>query len=158
MGKGRITCTLIGWVAAAALAICLAHANPAAAAEIARPSNPGGTGAAATLTGNAEAGAKVFAANCRPCHGAEAKGGIPNPGSADGTVPPLNPIDPTIANKDPKIFAHNVDLFVQNGSTPEGHHPAIRMPAWGADKMLTQQQIADVIAYIIQLNTPPDKP
>jgi mono/diheme cytochrome c family protein len=154
MGKRRISGTFMGWIAAAALAVYLAPAGPAAAGEIARPSNPGGPGAAATLTGDAGAGAKIFAANCMPCHGAEGKGGIPNPGSADGTVPALNPIDPTIANKDAKVFAHNADLFIQNGSTPEGPHPAIRMPAWGADKMLTQQQIADVIAYIIRLNTP----
>lgn len=104
------------------------------------------------MTGHAEAGAKIFATSCLPCHGAQGKGGFPNPGSADGTVPPLNPIDRTMVSKDQKVFAYNIDLFVQNGSTPEGPSPAIKMPAWGATKLLSQQQIADVIAYVIRLN------
>ena len=75
-----------------------------------------------------------------------------NPGSDDGTVPPLNPIDPTLVDPDYKTFAYNLDLFLQNGSTPEGPNAAFQMPAWGADDGLSQQQIADVIAYIISLN------
>ena len=127
-------------------------ANPVSAEDIARPSNPGGPGPAATMTGNAKGGAQLFAENCLPCHGAQGKGGVVNPGSDDGTVPPLNPIDPTIANKDAKTFAYNVDLFLQHGSTPDGKNPAIRMPAWGDDKMLSQKQIADLIAYVMSLN------
>jgi mono/diheme cytochrome c family protein len=53
---------------------------------------------------------------------------------------------------DYKTFATNIDLFLQNGSTPEGGNPTLTMPAWGANGSLTQQQIADVIAYIISLN------
>lgn len=138
-----------------AILILGAGTKPDAAEEIARPSNPGGPGPAATLPGDAQAGGKLFAVNCMPCHGAEGKGGIPNPGSTDGTVPPLNPIDATMVSKDPKAFAYNIDLFIQNGSTPEGRNPAIKMPPWGADKMLTQQQIADLIAYLMSLNPAP---
>jgi len=127
-------------------------AVPVAAEDIARPSNPGGPGPAATMTGDAKAGAQLFAMNCMPCHGDQGKGGVVNPGSDDGTVPPLNPIDPTIANKDTKTFAYNIDLFLQHGSTPDGKNPAIRMPAWGDDKMLSQKQIADLIAYVMSLN------
>jgi mono/diheme cytochrome c family protein len=58
-----------------------------------------------------------------------------------------------MVSKDPKVFAYNIDLFVQNGSIPDGPHPAIKMPAWGAKKLLKQQDIADIIAYIISLNT-----
>ena len=152
MEDRRTLWTFWGWLAAAALLLCTVSAKPAAAVQIARPSNAGGPGAAATLAANPLAGAKSFAVNCLPCNGAEAKGGVPNPGSTDGTVPPLNPIDQTMVSKDRKAFAYNIDLFIQNGSTPDGPHPAIRMPAWGADKMLTQQQIADVIAYIVSLN------
>ncbi len=77
---------------------------------------------------------------------------MPNPDSDDGSVPTLNPIDPTIASKDPKVFATNLDLFIEHGSTPEGPSPALKMPAWGDAKTLTPQQIADVIAYIMSLN------
>jgi mono/diheme cytochrome c family protein len=130
----------------------VAPTTPQGGAEIARPSNPGGPGAALNLTGDANAGATVFVANCQTCHAAQGKGGVANPGSTDGTVPPLNPIDPTIANADPKVFASNVDLFVEHGSTPDGPSPTFSMPAWGDKKALTPQQIADVIAYVISLN------
>jgi mono/diheme cytochrome c family protein len=126
--------------------------EPEATEEVARPSNPGGPGDAIHLTGDPKSGAQVFASNCQTCHAAEGKGGNPNPGSGDGTIPALNPIDPTIANADPKTFAYNIDLFVQHGSTPEGTNPTFLMPAWGDKNALTQQQIADVIAYIISLN------
>ena len=152
MEKRRTTRMLLCGLAAATLTLATFTPLPAAAADIARPSNAGPAGAAATMKGEAQTGAKLFATNCLPCHGAKGKGGVPNPGSTDGTVPPLNPIDPTLVSKDAKTFAYNLDLFLQNGSTPEGTHPAIAMPAWGKDKLLTQQQIADLIAYVMSLN------
>ena len=121
--------------------------------DIARPSNPGGPGSALNLAGNIAAGTQVFTANCEKCHGPQGVGGVANPGSTDGTVPPLNPIDDTLIDKDLKVFAYNIDLFVEHGSTPEGPGPKQTMPAWGDDKKLTPQQIADVIAYLISLNS-----
>lgn len=120
--------------------------------EVARPSNPGGPGEAVNLKGDATAGAQIFTANCMACHGAEGKQGIPNTGSTDGSVPSLNPIDSTLMSADYKTFATNLDLFMQHGSKPEGPGPAVSMPAWGDQNRLTQQQIADVIAYVISLN------
>ena len=120
--------------------------------QIARPSNPGGPGDALKLTGDATSGAQVFQTNCLPCHGPEGTQGVPNPGTDDGSVPVLNPIDPTMVSSDYQTFAYNIDLFVQHGSTPAGPNPAISMPAWGDQGALTQQQIADVIAYVIGLN------
>jgi hypothetical protein len=67
-------------------------------------------------------------------------------------VPVLNPIDPVIKNTDLKTFALNLDLFIQSGSTPSGASPKLKMPSFGQDNVLSQQQIADVIAYIISLN------
>jgi mono/diheme cytochrome c family protein len=125
--------------------------NPPAE-PIARPSNPGGPGPAVDLTGDASAGQQIFVSNCQICHAAEGKGGNPNPGSTDGTIPPLNPIDPTLEDPDYKTFATNLDLFVEHGSTPEGPSPTFSMIAWGDKKLLTPQQIADVIAYVISLN------
>jgi|WetSurMetagenome_2_1015567.scaffolds.fasta_scaffold53661_2 mono/diheme cytochrome c family protein len=120
--------------------------------QVPRPSNPGGPGKAISLTGDPAAGATVFSANCVTCHGEAGKVGVTNPGSTDGTVPALNPIDPLLKNADAKIFAQNIDLFIQNGSTPDGPNPFRTMPAWGDQNVLTQQQIADVIAYLISLN------
>ena len=145
---------LVSTATATSTSVATATVTPteAGSEQIARPSNPGGPGAAINLTGDANSGAKIFATNCQICHAAEGKGGNPNPGSDDGTIPPLNPIDPTIANADPKVFAYNVDLFVEHGSTPDGTNPTFSMPPWGDKKLLTPQQIADVIAYVISLN------
>ena len=127
--------------------------EPVASADgVARPSNPGGPGEAVDLTGDSAEGAKIFAANCIPCHGAEGVGGIANFGSTDGVVPALNPIDPTLIDPTYKTYASNLALFLQHGSKPEGTSPIFVMPAWGDLGTLTQQQIADVIAYIISLN------
>ncbi len=125
----------------------------AGAAGIARPSNPGGPGDAVNMVGDPVAGGLAFNANCVACHGEEGKGSVPNVGSTDGTVPPLNPIDPTLVDKDLKVFATNIDLFIQHGSKPEGDNPQKVMPAWGDTKSLTQKQIADVIAFVIKQNT-----
>ena len=121
-------------------------------AKVPLPSNPGGPGQAVNLTGDPAAGATVFNANCVPCHGEAGKGGIANPGSTDGNVPALNPINPLLKGADAKAFAMNIDLFIQHGSTPKGVNPFRIMPAWGDQNALTQQQIADVLAYLISLN------
>ena len=127
-------------------------AASAATPEPAVPSEPGGPGPAASLTGDPTRGMPLFGEYCAACHGPEGVQGVPNPDSDDGSVPPLNPIDPTIANSNPKVFAKNLDLFIEHGSIPSGPGPQIRMPSFGDSKMLSPQQIADIIAYIIQLN------
>ena len=127
-------------------------AAAAASVEIARPSNPGGPGEAIKLKGNSTVGEQIFSARCVPCHGDQGKEGIPNPGSDDGSVPPLNPIDSTLVNSDLTIYATNLDLFIEHGSKPAGDSPVIMMPAWGDQKLLSPQEIADVIAYLISLN------
>jgi mono/diheme cytochrome c family protein len=126
--------------------------SPAGVEEVPEPSNPGLPGSAINLKGDPDSGAGLFKSNCASCHGTEGKGEVSNPGSSDGTVPSLNPIDPLLKNPDPKVFATNIDLFIQHGSTPEGISPFRNMPGWGDQNALTQQQIADVIAYIISLN------
>ncbi len=92
--------------------------------EPAVPSNPGDPGPAVNLTGDPGRGKPLFGAYCAACHGPEGILGYPNPGTDDGSVPPLNPIDETIANADPKTFFTNIDLFVEHGSVPGGDSPA----------------------------------
>ncbi len=94
----------------------------------------------------------MFADNCEKCHGKEGAKGIDNPGSTDGTVPTLNPIDPGFSTKDPTAFAAQIDAFVEHGSIPDGSNPKNVMDAWGDKGKLTPQQIADVIAYVMNLN------
>ena len=118
----------------------------------ARPSMAGEAGPAATMSGDAARGRAEFGTYCAVCHGPEGVMGIPNPGSDDESVPELNPIDPTLVSADPGVFAVNVDLFIEHGSIPEGPNPAIMMPSFGDSAMLTDQQIADLIAYVMSLN------
>ena len=121
-------------------------------AEVARPSNPGGAGPAVLLPGNVAAGAELFTTYCVECHGEQGKQGIDNPGSAAGTVPQLSPINSTLTSADYQVFVYNVDLFLEHGSRPAGDAPAKIMPAWGDQGVLTAQQIADTLAYVVSLN------
>jgi len=124
----------------------------AAAEDVARPSFPGGAGEAVSLTGDPQSGAQLFVDNCQKCHGPNGATGVDNPGSDDGTVPALNPIDETLISSDPQVYAYNLDLFIEHGSVPEGPNPKETMPAWGDEAKLTPQQIADLIAYVESLN------
>jgi len=114
-----------------------------------------GNGPAATIHGDPVAGAAKFSANCASCHGPRGAAGITNPNSDDGTVPVLNPIDPGFidtSNGDAAIFAHDLDLFLQHGSRPAGPNPLISMPGFGDHHLLPQSDIADIEAYVMQLN------
>ena len=160
MKKSIFALLAILLICSMALAACSSGASSPEksdeAGEAAKPSNGGGPGEAVNLTGDAAKGAQVFTDNCVVCHGDQGKGGVQNPGSKDGAVPPLNPIDASMVNADYKTFATNIDLFLEHGSTPEpansGDVPALSMKAFGDQKLLTPQQIADVIAYVISLN------
>jgi mono/diheme cytochrome c family protein len=88
----------------------------------------------------------VYDAYCKSCHGPAGTGGITNPGSDDGTVPELKPIDNDFKD------ATAMDLVVEHGSTPGGEDTVTKMPAFGDEGTLKPQQIADVIAYVLQIN------
>jgi ubiquinol-cytochrome c reductase cytochrome b subunit len=128
--------------------------RPATGAETASPSDAkkGLPGRSAYSIGSAERGAEVFRKNCSACHGPEGKTNVPNPGSDEGKVPDLNPVDREHYNADAQIFAENIDIYIQHGAVPEGPNPAIRMPVFGDTNTLTQQEIANVEAYILLLN------
>jgi mono/diheme cytochrome c family protein len=107
---------------------------------------------AATLAGSWEQGKVLFGKRCESCHGPRGTDQVKNPGSDDGTVPPLNPIDPALAGKTASAFAANIDRMIQHGSIPDGPNPALFMPNWGDGRALSQQEIADVEAYVMRLN------
>jgi ubiquinol-cytochrome c reductase cytochrome b subunit len=123
-----------------------------ATATMTTTSSEGPPGPAASIIGSAKHGATLFERDCVSCHGPEGTDDVPNPGSDDGTVPPLNPIDPELSSSDPQLFADNIDRIIQHGSTPDGPHPQLDMPAFGDTHSLTQQEIADLEAYVLQLN------
>jgi mono/diheme cytochrome c family protein len=101
------------------------------------------------LQGNATAGQQVFVQNCAVCHGQDGKGGVANPGSEDGTIPSLSPIDEMFSTDNAAEFAKQLDLYLEHGSKTGGKED---MPDWGDTGKLQPQQIADLIAYLISLN------
>ena len=110
------------------------------------------TGRCGELTGDPNSGQQIFAANCVLCHNTAGKGGNPNPGSrALEQFPALNPINR--ARKFGSYDVCNEFLSVRPAwFTPAGPGPTFSMPPWGDKNVLSQQQIADVIAYLISLN------
>lgn len=115
-------------------------------------SSLGPPGRAASVIGSGEHGAVLFRLYCASCHGPEGKGGITNPGSAGGTIPPLSPIDRKFYSSDPQTFANNIDRILQYGSIPKGPMPEKKMLVFGMTNSLTQEEIADLEAYILERN------
>ena len=135
-------------------------ATPASALET-TPNT--GLSVASHTIGSAEHGQVIFVAYCQQCHGVDGKKGITNPNSVDGEIPAINPIDSEIsgADKQGKItdvqkFVDGLDNYLQNGSspdaTPDGADPKYKMPSFGNTFALSQPQIADVEAYVLQLH------
>lgn len=110
------------------------------------------TGRAAYLVGNPPHGEKLYNKNCSNCHGSDGKGGVSNPGSDSGKIPPLNPISDRLFSMNPITFAENIDRYIQHGAIPKGSNPQQTMPAFGDNLKLTQQMIAEIEAYILELN------
>jgi mono/diheme cytochrome c family protein len=108
----------------------------------ATPSPTGSPSGAAALPGDPTKGAQLYAQNCGTCHGAGLEGGI-------GAT--LNPIDklPGVANPLDPTFLIDV---ITNGRQPQAGDPKqTPMPAKGGAK-LTDQDVKDLAAYIIEQN------
>ncbi|MGE5189347.1 MAG: cytochrome b N-terminal domain-containing protein, partial [Gemmatimonadota bacterium] len=116
------------------------------------PVAQGPPGPAAAIIGSAEHGGLLFARYCAQCHGRAGAGNVADPDSALGTFPALAPIAPSIYSTDAEAFATNVDRFLQHGAVMHGPRPGKNMHAFGDRKSLTQEQIADIEAYVLQLN------
>jgi plastocyanin/mono/diheme cytochrome c family protein len=112
-------------------------------------------GVAASMHGDPLRGRTLFGQNCTTCHNDRGLGGLQNAGSDDGTVPPLNPIDSGFLDDSqgkPAVLARDIDLFVQHGSRPSGANPQVSMIGWGDHQLLSQQDLADLEAYVMSLN------
>jgi hypothetical protein len=75
-----------------------------------------------------------------------------NPGSADGSVPTLNPIDRELYDARAAAFAEKIDRYLQHGSVPGGPRPIFQMPALGDSRSLTQPALANLEAYLEEIN------
>jgi mono/diheme cytochrome c family protein len=92
--------------------------------------------------GPAVAGAALYVRDgCINCHGPSGLGGVPNPLSADKTIPPLSGQD---FRKQFNTNAKIVDV-IRSGSVI-GKAPIASMPHWGG--ILSDQDLADLVAYL----------
>jgi mono/diheme cytochrome c family protein len=111
------------------------------------PSAPG----AAALPGDPAKGATLFGqSNCATCHGASLTGGI---------GPALNPIEKGIV-ANPLDFNFLIDIIANGRVHKAGDPRQTDMPAKGGAN-LTDQDVKDLAAYIIQQNmtgSPPLSP
>jgi mono/diheme cytochrome c family protein len=92
--------------------------------------------------GPAVKGAALYTSyGCINCHGPNGLGGVPNPQSADKTIPPLSGQDfRKEFNTDQKI----IDV-IQSGSVI-GKAPIVSMPHWGG--IIPPDQMQALVAYI----------
>jgi mono/diheme cytochrome c family protein len=104
--------------------------------------SPSASGATA-LPGDPARGATLYGQNCATCHGASLTGGI---------GPALNPIEklPDVSIPlDPNFLIS----IITNGRVHKAGDPrSTDMPAKGGNTSLTDQDVKDLAAYIIQQN------
>src|SRR6195256_1320824 len=107
-------------------------------------SSPSPSASGEPLPGDPVKGAALYGASCATCHGASLTGGI---------GPALNPIEklPNVANPlDPAFLI----AIITNGRQPQAGDPRqTQMPPKGNNPNLTEQDIKDLAAYIIQQNS-----
>ena len=85
---------------------------------------------------------------CINCHGPNGLGGVPNPLSADKTIPPLSGLAfRQQFNTDAKIEA-----VISTGSVI-GKAPIVSMPHWGG--IISQTQLQALVAYLRTLKVAP---
>jgi mono/diheme cytochrome c family protein len=96
-----------------------------------------------------EAGREVYARVCATCHGDEGRGD--GPSAAGLATRPTNFTDGRIVNRLPDSYLTNV---IANGGPAEGLAPT--MPPFRG--LLSDGQVADVVAYLRTLAEPPWKP
>ena len=114
--------------------------------------SPSGSPTAQPLPGDPVRGASLYGQNCASCHGGGLEGGI---------GPSLNPIYKLPGVTDPLDATWLIDI-ITNGRVHQPGDPGTKdMPAKGGNTKLTDQDIKDLAAYIIQENrtgSPPLSP
>jgi len=98
---------------------------------------------APVLPGDPSKGETLYAQNCASCHGAGLEGGI---------GPSLNPIEKLPGVSDLLSPAFLIEI-ITNGRQPQPGDPrSTQMPAKGGNLSLTDQDVKDLAAYIIDQN------
>ena len=128
-------------IAIPAFVVLTAIATMASDTPSPSPSGSAAASGATTLPGDPQKGATLYARDCTVCHGASLEGGI-------GAT--LNPIEklPAVSNPlDPNYLIQ----IITNGRT-DGNRV---MPAKGGHPELTDQDVRDLAAFIIEQNHNP---
>ncbi len=106
--------------------------------------------AAAVADAPAERGRAVFARyGCAACHGADGKGGFPNPNAeTDGKVPGVTFVAEgyTRAELRRKILE---GLATVGKADPKGPRPPFRMPGWAG--LMSDTELSDLVDYLWSL-------
>jgi mono/diheme cytochrome c family protein len=116
-------------------------------------SSPSPSGGGTPLPGDPARGESLFGqSGCATCHGASLGGGI---------GPALNPIYKLNGVADPLDPAFLIDIITKGRVHQAGDPGSVNMPPKGGNSNLTDQDIKDIAAYIIQQNrngSPPLSP
>ncbi|HXC80141.1 MAG TPA: cytochrome c [Candidatus Acidoferrum sp.] len=133
-----------GFVLSALVAVAVPTVVALTAISTLADSTPSPSGSAVPLPGNPTNGASLFAQTCTACHGVNLEGSI---------GPALNPIFklPGVSNPlDPNFIIG----IITNGRVHQPGDPgSINMPVKGNNTSLTDQDIKDIAAFIIQQNS-----
>jgi mono/diheme cytochrome c family protein len=105
--------------------------------------SPSASGAAA-LPGDPARGATLYGQNCATCHGAALTGGI---------GPALNPIEKLPGVSTPLDPNFLIDIITNGRVHQAGDPRTTDMPKKGGNPNLTDQDVKDLAAYIIQQNS-----
>ena len=108
--------------------------------------SPSGSPGASALPGDPNKGASLFGPNCAQCHGASLGGGI---------GPSLNPIVKLPGVSNPLDPTYLIDIITNGRKHRAGDPGTADMPAKGGNPNLTEQDIKDLAAYIIEQNRIP---
>ncbi len=93
-----------------------------------------GTPAVGNSTGDIARGEEVYNGTCIACHGENGKGAVPG-------APNFTKSDGVLSQADSVLIDHMVNGFQSDGALLE-------MPALGGNPDLSEQDMADVLAYI----------
>ena len=110
---------------------------------------PSGGPAAQPLPGDPAKGASLYGQNCTSCHGGSLEGGI---------GPALNPIYKLPNVTDPLDANFLIEIITNGRKHQAGDPGTVDMPPKGGNGKLTEQDVKDLAAYIIQENRNPGGP
>lgn len=123
--------------------------EPSKKESVANKVKNSGLGQAVNIVGSYVNGKTLFDNYCQGCHGPEGRTNASGFHSKPG-VPPLNPISKSLFSHNAQKFIDNIDPFIQHGTLRQENQ--VYMPNFGDSHALTQQEIADIEAYVLHIN------